>query len=145
MPWRVVEKKIGRAGGLQQRTARQREWDGKYGEGNWEVGYVIDSAVRPPDRGAGVDLLPSYEEHFAAHPEDLEELVRTAKKLRNPHAEATTGVDLQVPAIMTYLERHGLASRATRSSTSARGRGGPRTRSASGSARSRSRPRASQS
>jgi hypothetical protein len=27
--------------------------------------------------------------------------------LRNPHAEATTGVDLQVPAIMNYLERHG--------------------------------------
>ncbi|AGA30141.1 hypothetical protein Sinac_6031 [Singulisphaera acidiphila DSM 18658] len=31
MPWRVVERKIGRAGGLHQRTARQREWDGKYG------------------------------------------------------------------------------------------------------------------
>jgi len=28
--------------------------------------------------------------------------------LRNPHAEATTGVDLQVPAVMSYLERHGL-------------------------------------
>ena len=49
----------------------------------------------------------SYEEHFAAHPEDLEELIRTAKSLRNPHAEATTGVDLQVPAIMKYLGRHG--------------------------------------
>ena len=50
----------------------------------------------------------SYEEHLAAHPEDLEELTRLAKSLRNPHAEATTGVDLQVPAIMAYLERHGL-------------------------------------
>ena len=49
-----------------------------------------------------------YEEHFATHPEDLEELVATAKRLRNPHAGATTGVDLQVPAILTYLERHGL-------------------------------------
>jgi len=29
--------------------------------------------------------------------------------LCNPHAEATTGVDLQVPAIMAYLERHNLA------------------------------------
>ena len=53
----------------------------------------------------------SYEEHFAGHPEDLEELVATAKRLRNPHAEATTGVDLQVPAIMTYLDRHGLILR----------------------------------
>ena len=42
MPWRVVERKIGRAGGLQQRNARQREWDRRYGEGNWEVGYVLD-------------------------------------------------------------------------------------------------------
>ena len=42
MPWKVVERKIGRAGGLKQRTARQREWDQKYGDGNWAVGYVID-------------------------------------------------------------------------------------------------------
>jgi len=46
----------------------------------------------------------SYEEHFVQHPEDLEELIRTAKVLRNPHAIATTGVDLQVPAIMSYFE-----------------------------------------
>ena len=38
MPWRVVERKVGRAGGVQQRTARQREWDASYGEDNWEVG-----------------------------------------------------------------------------------------------------------
>lgn len=50
----------------------------------------------------------SYEAHFERHPEDLEELVRTAKVLRNPHAEATTGVDLQVPAIMQYLDKHDL-------------------------------------
>ena len=50
----------------------------------------------------------SYEEHFAAHSEDLKKLICLAKSLRNPHAEATTGVDLQVPAIMTYLGRHGL-------------------------------------
>ena len=28
--------------------------------------------------------------------------------LRNPHSEATTGVDLQVPALMKYLETHRL-------------------------------------
>jgi hypothetical protein len=47
MPWRVVEKRIGRAGGLQQRTARQREWDRRYGEDNWQVGYVIDGEFVP--------------------------------------------------------------------------------------------------
>ena len=42
MPWRVAERRIGRAGGVRQRTERQHEWDDKYGQGNWEVGYVID-------------------------------------------------------------------------------------------------------
>jgi hypothetical protein len=27
MAWRVVERKVGRAGGVKQPTARQREWD----------------------------------------------------------------------------------------------------------------------
>ena len=42
MPWVVKERKIGRAGGEKQRTAKQQEWDGKYGEGLWTIGYVID-------------------------------------------------------------------------------------------------------
>ena len=37
----------------------------------------------------------------------------TGLSLRNPHAEATTGVDLQVPAIMAYLDRHGLQLQGT--------------------------------
>jgi hypothetical protein len=107
MPWWVVEKRIGRAGGLRQRTARQREWDEKYGEDNWEVGYVIDGEFLPQAEALESIYYQSYVDHFDAHPEDLDELVRTAKKLRNPHAEATTGVDLQIPAILAYLERHG--------------------------------------
>lgn len=108
MPWKVVERKIGRAGGVKQRTARQREWDRKFGEGSWAVGYVIGGAFVFQEDALEAVYYRSYEEHFAAHPEDLEELIRLAKSLRNPHAEATTGVDLQVPAIITYLERHGL-------------------------------------
>ena len=50
----------------------------------------------------------SYEDHFRQHPEDLTELIALAKKLSNPHAEATTSVDLQTPAIMDYLARHQL-------------------------------------
>jgi hypothetical protein len=108
MAWRVVERKIGRAGGVKQRTARQREWDQKYGESNWAVGYVIDGTFVPQEVALESIYNRSYEQHFAAHPEDLEELILLAKSLRNPHAEATTGVDLQVPAILVYLERHGL-------------------------------------
>jgi hypothetical protein len=108
MPWRVVERKIGRAGGLQRRTGRQREWDAQYGEDNWEIGYLIDGEFITQTQALESVYYKSYEEHFAAYPEDLDELVATAKHLRNPHAEATTGVDLQVPAILTYLERHGM-------------------------------------
>jgi hypothetical protein len=108
MSWRVVERRIGRAGGLRQRTARQREWDRRYGEGNWQVGYVIDGRFVTQEEALESVYYRSYEEHFAAHPADLEELIRRARTLRNPHAEATTGVDLQVPAILQYLERHGL-------------------------------------
>lgn len=107
MPWRVVERKIGRAGGVQQRTNRQREWDRQYGEGNWQVGYVIGGNFVPQENALESIYYKSYEAHFAVHPEDLDELVLLAKTLRNPHAEATTGVDLQVPAILAYLERHG--------------------------------------
>ena len=45
MAWKVIKRKIGRAGGLRQRQARQREWDRKYGEGLWDIGYVIDAAL----------------------------------------------------------------------------------------------------
>src|SRR4051812_36525091 len=103
MPWRVVERRTGRAGG-----GRQRAWDRTYGEGNWEVGYVIGGEFVPQEQALDSVYYRSYEEHFAARPDDLRELLALAKTLRNPHAEATTGVDLQVPAIMTYLERHGL-------------------------------------
>jgi hypothetical protein len=108
MPWRVVERRIGRAGGVKQRTARQREWDRKYGEGAWSVGYVIGGVFVLHEEALEAVYYRSYEEHFAAHPEDLNELIGLARQLRNPHAEATTGVDLQVPVIMTYLERYSL-------------------------------------
>ena len=111
MPWRIVERKIGRAGGLRQRTARQREWDRRYGEDNWQVGYLIDGRFVTQEDALESVYYRSYEEHFAAHPEDLQELTGLAREMRNPHAEATTGVDLQVPAIRAYLDRHGLELR----------------------------------
>src|SRR5438270_737597 len=113
MPWRIVERHIGRAGGLRERTARQRDWDRRHGEGSWEVGYVLDGVFVPQEEALEAVYYRSYAEHFAAHPGDLEELIRLARVLRNPHAEATTGVDLQVPAVLAYLERHGRQLRGT--------------------------------
>ncbi len=113
MPWKVVERRIGRAGGVKQRTARQREWDQQYGEGNWAVGYMVDGTFVLQEDAQESIYNRSYEDHFRAHPADLQELIRLARTLHNPHAEATTGVDLQVPAIMTYLERHGLRLQGT--------------------------------
>jgi hypothetical protein len=57
MPWKGVERKIGRAGGLKQRMGRQREWDRKYGKGQWAVGFIIDGRtfmVYPPGVRRGV-------------------------------------------------------------------------------------------
>jgi hypothetical protein len=103
-----VERKIGRAGGERQRAGRQMEWDRKYGPDAWAVGYVVDGAFVLQEEALESVYYRSYEAHFGNHPDDLRELVALAKVLRNPHAEATTGVDLQVPAIMSYLERHRL-------------------------------------
>ena len=108
MGWKVVERRIGKAGSLKQRTGRQREWDCKYGTDCWEVGYLVDGHFISQEEALETIHYRSYEQHFAEHPADLEELIRVAKVLRNPHALATTGVDLQVPAITDYLKRHGL-------------------------------------
>lgn len=113
MAWVVVERKIGRAGGEKQRAVRQREWDRKYGDDAWVVGYVINGEFVLQDDALDSVYYRSYEAHFCDHPEDLAELIALAKVLRNPHAEATTGVDLQVPAISRYLYDHGLALQGT--------------------------------
>lgn len=110
MPWQVVERRLGRAGGPKQRAARQREWDRRYGE-QWAVGYLIDGEFVRQEEALETVYYRSYEQHFERHPEDLEALLATAKSLRNPHAEATGGVDLQVPAIESYLRRHDLELR----------------------------------
>ena len=107
MDWIIVERKIGKAGDQKQRQKRQREWDKKYGE-IWEIGYVVDGEFISQEEALEKIYYKSYEMHFEEHPEDLQELIQTAKTLRNPHAIATGGVDLQVPTILRYLERNGL-------------------------------------
>ncbi|MCP4110136.1 MAG: hypothetical protein GY749_32210 [Desulfobacteraceae bacterium] len=111
MPWKIIKRRIGNAGSFRQRSDRQRGWDRKYGEGNWAIGYVIDKEFVLQEKAMETIYYQSYEEHFKNHPDDLTELIHLAKKLRNPHAEATTGVDLQVPAVMKYLERNNLQLR----------------------------------
>ncbi|MEW6733279.1 MAG: hypothetical protein AB1489_18265 [Acidobacteriota bacterium] len=113
MSWKIIERRLGRAGGIKERTARQREWDKKYGEGAWAIGYIIDGNFILQEEALETIYYKSYEEHFRNHPNDLAELISLAKELRNPHAEATTGVDLQVPAIMEYLKRNGLKLQGT--------------------------------
>lgn len=108
MPWEVIKRRLGRAGGFKERTARQRDWDRRYGEGMWMIGYVIDGAFVSQDDAIEQVYNASYEAWFEAHPEDLDELVQTASALRNPHARATSGVDLQVPAVTAALQRRGL-------------------------------------
>ncbi len=72
------------------------------------IGYVIDGEFISQEEALETIYYKSYELHFEKHPEDLKELITIAKKLENPHAKLTGGVDLQVPAIMNYLERNQL-------------------------------------
>ena len=109
MGGKVGERRIGKAGPLKRRTARQRAWDAKYGESNWEVGYVVEGTFVTQEEALETIYYRSYEQHFQQHPADLEELIKTARRLRNPHAEATTSVDLQVPVILDYLERNNVS------------------------------------
>lgn len=109
MVWQIVERKIGRAGSEKQRVGRQREWDRKYGADAWVIGYVIDGDFVLQEDALTTVYYRSYESHFREHPEDVAELIALAKVLRNPHAEATTGVDLQIPAITRYLNENGFA------------------------------------
>lgn len=107
MSWKIVERKIGQAGNIKRRQKRQREWDKKYDE-NWMIGYKVDGEFISQEDALESVYYESYKLHFANHPKDLDELINTAKRLENPHSKLTGGVDLQVPAIMSYLERHDL-------------------------------------
>src|SRR5262249_11192732 len=111
MPWQVVERRIGRAGGRGRREARQRDRDRKDGEGNRAVGYGVARALPTPEEAVEAVYYRRHPEDFAAPPPHLPALLSLARALRNPHAEATSGVDLQTPAILAYLQRHGLELR----------------------------------
>ena len=107
MAWRVIKRRLGRAGGERERLRRQRDWDREHGEGLWAIGYLIDGAFVSQDEAFDLIYVASYADYFDAHPAELEALASKAKALRNPHAEATTGVDLQVPAILAILRARG--------------------------------------
>lgn len=108
MGWMIKKRKLGRAGGERERLARQKQWDRLYGEGLWAVGYLVNGDFIDQHDAFDQIYYKSYEQHFANHPTDLAELVSIAKELRNPHAEATSGVDLQVPAVSRYLAENDL-------------------------------------
>lgn len=107
MSWKIVARKIGKAGNQKQRQQKQSEWDKKYGD-NWLVGYMIDDEFISQEDALESIYYESYKLHFENNPKDLQELIETAKILENPHSKLTGGVDLQVPAIMDYLERNNL-------------------------------------
>ncbi len=108
MGWKVVEPKISRERTFKARATQERDWNQKYGEGKWLVGYIIDGEFVSEEDALESVYYRSYEVHFQANPGELQELIKLANNLRNPHAEATTAIDLQVPIIMSYLQRHSL-------------------------------------
>lgn len=107
MSWKVVERRLGKAGNAKQRNRRQKEWEKKYGE-NWMIGYIVSGEFISQEDAFESIYYESYKAHFEKYPSDLEELICRAKILSNPHAKLTGGVDLQVPAIMKYLNDNAL-------------------------------------
>jgi len=83
MPWKIVERKIGRAGGEKQRHARQREWDRQYGADQWAVGCMIDATFTLHEDALESVYDRSYESHFAEHSADPgQSHVRKCRDLR---------------------------------------------------------------
>lgn len=104
MSYQIIEK-IGRAGGFKKREAIQKEWDATYGKGNWIVGYVYNNTCYTREEALELFYNQSYVEFIKTHFKKIEvELLQVASELFNPHALFTTGVDLQVPAVMKALE-----------------------------------------
>lgn len=104
--YKIVQK-IGRAGGPRNRMQKQKEWNEKYGEGNWEVVYVYNNKIYTRKEALEKFYNKSYYEFLKNNPEIAEELCSMAKEIYNPHAEATGGVDLQCPAVHYALKKLG--------------------------------------
>jgi len=79
MSWKIIERKIGKAGNLKQRQKRQSEWDKKHGE-NWMIGYIINHEFISQEDALENIYYESYRLHFENYPKDLIELIKTAKK-----------------------------------------------------------------
>ncbi len=76
MTWHIQKRRLGRAGGLKERMARQRQWDQTYGDGMWEIGYLINGDFVPQRDALDSIYTQSYRQHFDQHPEDLQELIQ---------------------------------------------------------------------
>ena len=70
MGWKIVERKIGKAGNLKQRQKRQSEWNKKYSE-NWMIGYFIDGEFVSQEDALETIYYKSYESYFESNPSDL--------------------------------------------------------------------------
>lgn len=108
MAWRILKRRLGKAGNQKQRSKRKRNWDLKYGQGLWAIGYIVDKNFILQEEALELVYYRSYEEHFKNNEKDLNELIRLAKRIKKPHAIATNCVDLQVPVIMQYLNNNNL-------------------------------------
>lgn len=102
-----IVTKLGRAGGFKNRERMRQEWNRLYGEGNWEVVYYYNKQIYTRDQALEEFYHKSYLMFMKKHPEIVDELCKMAKELYNPHAESTTGVDLQCPAVYKALETLG--------------------------------------
>lgn len=86
----------------------EKEFNDKYGKGQWERGFFYENHFYP--YLDSVDLLynVSYTLFLEENPDLVAGLLKSARWIYNSHAQRTGGVDLQVPAIHNFLVSRGL-------------------------------------
>lgn len=104
MGFQIVEK-VGRAGNFNKRKSQADRWDQQYGENNWEIVYFYLGKIYLREEALEEFYNKSYYEYLNKNSNIAKELCLQASEIYNPHAEATTGVDLQCPAVSKALEK----------------------------------------
>lgn len=106
--YKIVERKIGRAGNRQQIAKKQEVWNKKYGEGNWLTGYEIDGQFRTREFVIREIYDESYFIFLDANPEVVKELVNSGG-VYNPHAILSNSFDIQAATVERYMQSRGLS------------------------------------
>lgn len=100
--YKIVEKNIGRAGNKYKMEEQKKEWDKKYGSGNWKTGYEFNRNFITREEAIEQIYDLAYFHYLNNHPEIVEQL-KKAKDVFNPHAIFSKSTDIQAETVKRYM------------------------------------------